>query len=148
MTVIATSAAARAASKAVLALGTLVLVATGAGAADPRVERACANDYLAYCSQHDPDGPGVRQCMRAVGPNLSRQCIGALIAAGEVGGTKSVVKTAQVAKKVQVAKKTASKKSYAKLASAKSKKKQANKASAKKRYAKKPAKYVRFAERY
>jgi hypothetical protein len=84
MTGIATSAAARAASKAVLALGTLVLVATAAGAADPRVERACANDYLAYCSQHDPDGPGVRQCLRANGLKLSAGCVSALVAAGEV----------------------------------------------------------------
>jgi hypothetical protein len=49
-----------------------------------RVQMACANDYMAYCSQHDPDGPGVRQCMRANGLKLSKGCVSALIAAGEV----------------------------------------------------------------
>jgi hypothetical protein len=39
---------------------------------------------LAYCSQHDPDGRGVRQCMRANGLKLSTACVNALIAAGEV----------------------------------------------------------------
>jgi hypothetical protein len=55
-----------------------------ANAADGRVRAACANDYLAYCSQHDPDGAGVRECMRAHGPRLSQGCVNALIAAGEV----------------------------------------------------------------
>ena len=50
---------------------------------------ACASDYYAHCSQHDPDSPGVRKCMRTVGKNLSQRCIGALVAAGEV--PKSVV---------------------------------------------------------
>ena len=84
MTGNATSAAARTASKAVLALATLVVLATAAAAVDRRVERACANDYLTYCSQHDPDGPGVRQCMRANGLKLSAGCVSALVAAGEV----------------------------------------------------------------
>ena len=84
MTRIATSAAARTATKAVLALGALVLCATVAGAASMRVQMACANDYLSYCSQHDPDGPGVRQCMRANGLKLSKACVNALISAGEV----------------------------------------------------------------
>ena len=88
MTRITTSAAARTATKTVLALGTLVLLATAVGAADARVERACASDYLAYCSQHDPDGPGVRQCMRANGLKLSAGCVNALVAAGEVSKTE------------------------------------------------------------
>jgi hypothetical protein len=50
---------------------------------------ACASDYYAHCSQHTPDSPGVRKCMRAVGKNLSQGCISALVAAGEV--SKSVV---------------------------------------------------------
>ena len=84
MTGIATSATAHTASKAVLALGILVVLATAAVAVDRRVERACASDYLTYCSQHDPDGPGVRQCMRANGLKLSPGCVSALVAAGEV----------------------------------------------------------------
>ena len=55
-----------------------------AGAVNMRVQMACANDYLSYCSQHDPDGPGVRQCMRTNGLKLSKACVNALISAGEV----------------------------------------------------------------
>jgi hypothetical protein len=84
MTRIATHATARTAAKAVLALGTLILCASGAGAVNWRVQMACASDYYAYCSQHDPDGPGVRQCMRANGLKLSKACVDALISAGEV----------------------------------------------------------------
>ena len=69
-----------------LALGGIALTAfvAEASAVDARVRNACAGDYLAYCSQHDPDGPGVRRCMRANGLKLSMGCVNALIAAGEV----------------------------------------------------------------
>jgi hypothetical protein len=56
----------------------------GAIAVSPAVRSACANDFLAYCSQHDPDSRAARACMRAHGPNLSKVCLNALIAAGEV----------------------------------------------------------------
>ena len=49
-----------------------------------RTQMSCASDYYAYCSQHAPGSPGVRKCMRAVGPKLSKACINALIADGEV----------------------------------------------------------------
>lgn len=58
--------------------------AAGAAAASAGVRSACADDYFAYCSNHDPDGPGVRQCMRKVGFRLSQACINALAAAGEI----------------------------------------------------------------
>lgn len=67
-------------------LGALT-VSTQAGATSLAVKMACASDYYAHCSQHDPDSPGVRKCMRAVGPNLSKRCINALIGAGEVSQT-------------------------------------------------------------
>lgn len=69
-----------------IALGALVLgaFATQAAAVDARVRNACVGDYLAYCSQHDPDGPGVRKCMRAHGTRLSSSCIQALVSSGEV----------------------------------------------------------------
>ncbi len=51
---------------------------------NPAVKRACANDYFAHCSMHPVGTPAVRQCMRAVGPRLSKRCINALVAAGEV----------------------------------------------------------------
>lgn len=74
------------AAAAALSAATL---STQAGAVSLGVKMACAADYYAHCSQHDPDSPGVRKCMRAVGKNLSQRCIGALVAAGEV--PKSVV---------------------------------------------------------
>jgi hypothetical protein len=68
-------------------LGALT-VSTQAGAVSLAVKMACASDYYAHCSQHDPDSPGVRKCMRAVGANLSSRCINALVAAGEVPKSK------------------------------------------------------------
>ena len=88
MTRTTTSALARTTIRAVLGLGALALFVTEAGAASARVQAACASDYFAYCSQHDPDGPGVRQCMRANGLKLSRMCVNALVAAGEVSKTE------------------------------------------------------------
>ncbi|MCC7252666.1 MAG: hypothetical protein IT540_12415, partial [Hyphomicrobium sp.] len=53
---------------AAITLGTLT--ASGqAGAVSLAVKMACATDYYAHCSQHDPNSPGVRKCMRAVGKN-------------------------------------------------------------------------------
>jgi hypothetical protein len=71
-------------AKVAFALASLILLAGDAGAVDGRVSSACASDYLAYCSQHDPDGPGTRRCMRANGLKLSQACVNALVAAGEV----------------------------------------------------------------
>lgn len=48
------------------------------------VQLACASDYYAYCSKHDPDGQAVRACMRVNGSRLSDRCFNALVAAGEV----------------------------------------------------------------
>ena len=71
-------------TRLMLGLGALALSASQAGAVNPSVSSACASDYLAYCSQHPTEGPGVRRCMRANGPRLSATCVNALIAAGEV----------------------------------------------------------------
>jgi len=84
MTLNSIPSAARLAAIAAIGLVATLLQATSAAAVDPRVEAACAGDYLSYCSQHDPDGPGVRQCMRANGHRLSNRCLNALVAAGEV----------------------------------------------------------------
>lgn len=70
-------------SAAAVAGGLFALV-PAAGAASANVTMACASDYLAYCSKHPTEGPGVRQCMRANGSRLSARCVEALIAAGEV----------------------------------------------------------------
>jgi hypothetical protein len=72
------------AAKIALALSAVALCTTAASAVSGRVQSACASDFMAYCSQHDPDGPGARKCMRVNGPRLSQACLNALIAAGEV----------------------------------------------------------------
>ena len=83
--------------RSAVSLGILIIFMTEAGAGNARVNSACANDYFAYCSQHDPDGPGVRRCMRAVGRKLSMGCVNALIEAGEVS-KKEVVRRARASK--------------------------------------------------
>ena len=72
------------AAKLALAFSALALCTSAASAVSTRVQSACAGDYMAYCSQHDPDGPGARKCMRANGLKLSQGCVNALIDAGEV----------------------------------------------------------------
>lgn len=71
------------------AVALAVVAGTGPGTAKAQsnslsLQLACANDYYAYCSRHDPDGPATRTCMRANGPRLSQRCIDALVAAGRV----------------------------------------------------------------
>ena len=73
----------RIAAAATLIAGIATLSAD-ASAVSLRVQLACATDYYAYCSQHDPNGPGVRACMNANGNKLSKRCVDALVAAGEI----------------------------------------------------------------
>ena len=79
------------------AMCALALCSREALAVDSRVRSACENDYLTYCSEHDPDGPGVRRCMRASGRKLSTACLNALVAAGEVS-KKEIAKRSQANK--------------------------------------------------
>lgn len=69
---------------ATIIAGSFVVHTSQASAVSLSVQFACATDYYAYCSKHDPDGPGVRACMRANGLKLSKRCVNALVAAGEV----------------------------------------------------------------
>ncbi len=69
---------------AAVALGAGLLPASQAGAVGAAVRYACAGDYLAHCSSFSPDSAETRKCMRAVGYQLSKGCINALVAAGEV----------------------------------------------------------------
>ena len=84
MASVAISSAARTILGACIGLGTVLLLMTSAEAVDSRVRAACMDDYFAYCSQHDPDGSGIRRCMRTNGRKLSPPCLNALVAAGEV----------------------------------------------------------------
>ena len=83
MTPLTTLLAARAALVVAVAVGATFSTSDDASAVSLRVKLACASDYYAHCSQHAPDSPGVRQCMRAHGPQLSSRCVNALVAAGE-----------------------------------------------------------------
>jgi len=67
-----------------VAAAALAVSAGEAGAVSGRVKLACASDYFAYCSQHPVNSPGVRQCMRDNGERLSKRCVNALVAEGEV----------------------------------------------------------------
>jgi hypothetical protein len=69
---------------AVAGLGMAILMASQAGAVTAQVRNACAGDYLSNCSQFEPESSQTRRCMRAVGYKLSKGCIDALVAAGEV----------------------------------------------------------------
>lgn len=56
----------------------------GAGAVSSDVKSACKSDYLKHCSSHEVGSEGLKQCMRAVGEDLSTPCLVALVKAGEV----------------------------------------------------------------
>ena len=74
----------RSALTVALLLGALAFPLSQAGAVSNAVKVACLSDYLANCSSHQVGSPQLRQCMSAAGPKLSRGCVSALIAAGEV----------------------------------------------------------------
>jgi len=80
---------------AALALAAAVLPGSEAGAVSGAVSYACAGDYLANCSAYDPDSAETRRCMRQVGYNLSKSCIDALVAAGEVSKSEVARRSAK-----------------------------------------------------
>ncbi|WP_295559502.1 hypothetical protein [uncultured Hyphomicrobium sp.] len=142
----------------ILAIVVLAFSVNHAFAVSLAVKLACRDDYFAHCSMHAVGSPGLRQCMRNVGPRLSQRCIGALADAGEIKKAKlaaykkkhyakqSVAKT-RVAKASTV-KKYAAKKQYAKKDVAKKRlasNDDVKKRDVKKRYAKKREKqYARL----
>jgi hypothetical protein len=77
-----------------VALGAAVLSTTEAGAVSASVRFACASDYLANCSSYAPNSAETRSCMRKVGYRLSKRCINALVAAGEVSQAEVARKAA------------------------------------------------------
>ncbi len=79
-----TAIAARNALAAACMMGAASLPVSQAHAISASVRLACAADYFSYCSQYSPGSSEVRQCMRANGTSLSKRCINALVAAGEV----------------------------------------------------------------
>ncbi|WP_291172027.1 hypothetical protein [Hyphomicrobium sp.] len=85
ITLAAKSATVRAAFAAIALMG---LHTTQASAVGLGVKLACAADYYSYCSHHPVGSAGVRQCMRSHGEHLSKRCVNALVAAGEVSRTE------------------------------------------------------------
>ena len=73
---------------AAIVVGAVTFQADRAAAVSAAVRHACMSDYFAYCSQHDVGSQALRKCMRSAGPKLSKPCVSALVAAGEVGETK------------------------------------------------------------
>lgn len=142
----------------ILAIVVLAFSVNHAFAVSLAVKLACRDDYFAHCSMHAVGSPGVRQCMRKVGPRLSQRCIGALADAGEIKKAKvaKVYKKKQYATKksvakTQVARNADTRKKYASSVASKKeyasrdeiKKRDLKKRYAKKRYAKKQ--YTRLA---
>ncbi len=79
-----TLAAVRGIAAAAVMISTTAVSTTEAFAFGTQVKLACASDYFSHCSQHSLGSPALRQCMRAAGPQLSKRCVNALIAEGEV----------------------------------------------------------------
>ena len=71
-------------------MGTAIFVIAGVVAIKPaaaiglRTKLACVNDYRSYCSAYAVGSRGLRQCMNANGHRLSRRCVNALVADGEI----------------------------------------------------------------
>jgi len=72
----------------VFALGGGAIASQDALAVSLGIQLACATDYYAHCSAFSPDSARARSCMRAVGNNLSKRCVNALVAAGEVSAAE------------------------------------------------------------
>lgn len=65
---------------------TIIVISAGSAfAVSDLVRQMCRDDYFEHCSMHEVGSPGLRKCMRAVGPRLSKGCIHALKVSGEVG---------------------------------------------------------------
>jgi hypothetical protein len=48
------------------------------------VQKACAKDYKAHCGQYGLQTEALRLCMDRAGQRLTKTCVNALVAAGEV----------------------------------------------------------------
>ncbi|MGH6804555.1 MAG: hypothetical protein ACREC3_14495 [Methyloceanibacter sp.] len=49
-----------------------------------QVQRACVNDYKRYCSEYGIKTSALRMCMNRAGKRLSKGCVNALVASGQV----------------------------------------------------------------
>jgi hypothetical protein len=56
----------------------------GADSYSKAVKQSCAADYHKYCGEYGLESAALRICMDKAGNNLSKACVKALIASGEV----------------------------------------------------------------
>jgi hypothetical protein len=49
-----------------------------------QVQRACVNDYKRHCGEYGVETSALRTCMKRVGKRLSKGCVNALVASGQV----------------------------------------------------------------
>jgi hypothetical protein len=71
----------------VLVAGVLVLGFAGVARADSyskAVQQSCAADYHKYCGDYGLESAALRVCMDKAGNSLSKGCVNALVASGEV----------------------------------------------------------------
>jgi hypothetical protein len=63
-------------------------LSTGAASAQhsysKAVQKACANDYKQHCGQYGIETEALRLCMDRAGQRLTKVCVDALVADGEV----------------------------------------------------------------
>jgi hypothetical protein len=69
---------------AIVALGLSTDVAFTQHTYSKAVQKACANDYKRHCGQYGVETEALRLCMDRAGQRLTKTCVDALIAAGEV----------------------------------------------------------------
>ena len=62
----------------------VVAVASTANAYSSRINSACERDYYRFCAKYSIGTPELRSCMLASRRALSRRCVDALVAGGEV----------------------------------------------------------------
>ncbi len=81
----------------------LLVYSPAASAVGWKTQFNCANDYYAYCSKYAVGSADVRKCMRSNGPRLSKACVNALIADGEISRSEvDRIKERTVAAKAKV----------------------------------------------
>jgi hypothetical protein len=75
-------------SPTILGITAFVVIATSAEGQTSRyskqLQRACANDYKAFCGEYGIETEALRLCMDRIGHRLSKTCVSALVAEGEV----------------------------------------------------------------
>jgi hypothetical protein len=69
---------------AVLAVAASTSVALAQHTYSKAVQKACAKDYKQHCGQYGVETEALRLCMDKAGQKLTKTCIDALVADGEV----------------------------------------------------------------